>query len=244
MATLAGLATNFFFAILRVSLIIALYNGKAEVNGLSLQGAITYVAVSQGMIAFLSIFGTWDVMMSVYSGSIGTDLLKPMHLFRLWMARDLGRSLVNLVGRGLLLIAIFVPFYPISVPARLENWLTLLLAMMLGWWLSFAWRFLVNLAAFWTPDARGVGRIAFVLSQFLSGFLMPLRLYPDWFANICRLTPFPALFNTTLETYLGILSGQALWMALINQLAWAVLLTLLAEWVLRAGVRRLVIQGG
>ncbi len=160
------------------------------------------------------------------------------------MARDLGRSLVNLVGRGLLLIAIFVPFYPISVPARLENWLTLLLAIMLGWWLSFAWRFLVNLAAFWTPDARGVGRIAFVLSQFLSGFLMPLRLYPDWFANICRLTPFPALFNTTLETYLGILSGQALWMALINQLAWAVLLTLLAEWVLRVGVRRLVIQGG
>ena len=76
MATLAGLATNFFFAILRVSLIIALYNGQAEVNGLSLQGAITYVAVSQGMIAFLSIFGTWDVMMSVYSGSIGTVSIK------------------------------------------------------------------------------------------------------------------------------------------------------------------------
>jgi ABC-type uncharacterized transport system permease subunit len=53
-------------------------------------GAITYVALSQGMIAFLFIFGSYDIMQSVYTGSIGADLLRPMPLFWLWMARDLG----------------------------------------------------------------------------------------------------------------------------------------------------------
>jgi ABC-2 type transport system permease protein len=244
MAILSGLATNFFFALLRASVLTALYAGQEEVNGLTLEGAITYVAVSQGMIAFLFLFGTWDVMTSVYNGSIGADLLWPMPFFFQWMARDLGRSLVNLFLRGFLLIAAFAPFYPLQYPKSLGQWLLLWLALGLGWLVSYAWRFLVNLVAFWTPDARGVGRIAMMVMNLCSGFLMPLRLYPDWFANLCRLTPFPALFNTTLEVYLGLLSGPELLLALFNQLFWALALSLLAQLVLMAGVRRLVIQGG
>jgi ABC-2 type transport system permease protein len=240
----AGLATNYFFALLRVSLLVALYDGKSEVNGLPIQGAITYVAVSQGMIAFLMIFGSWDLMNAVYNGSIGADLLKPLHLFIFWLARDLGRSLVNLAMRGLLLMVFFSLLYPILLPTRPEQWIALPLALALGWLVSFSFRFLVNLAAFWTPDARGFGRIAFIVMQLLAGFLMPLRLYPDWFAQLCKLTPFPALFNTTLEVYLGLLTGRELWLALFNQLAWFVALVILAQLVLRAGVRRLVIQGG
>lgn len=243
-AMLSGLAANFFFALLRAALLIALYGSRGEVNQLSLKGAITYVAVSQSMIAFLFIFGTWDVMATVYSGSIGADLLKPLHLFIFWMARDLGRALVNLVGRGVLLVALFGLVYPVQLPRRLEQWLAFGAALSLGWLVSFAWRFLVNLAAFWTPDARGVGRVAYTLSQLASGFLLPLRLYPDWFGQLCNLTPFPALFNTSAEIFLGMLSGSDLWLALLNQAAWFAVLAALSIWAYRAGVRRLVIQGG
>lgn len=243
-ATLSGLATNFFFALLRVSVLIALYGDQTEINGLSLHGAITFVAVSQAMIAFLFIFGSTDVMQTVYSGSIGTDLLRPMNLFSLWMARDLGRSLVNLVARGMVLIAAFALLYPIQVPSRLDQWLVLPLALLLGWLVSYAWRFLVNLSAFWTPDARGFGRVAFMLSQLLAGFVMPLRLYPDWFIEICQWTPFPALFNTSVEVFLGILEGPELALSLLNQVVWFLILAVLCQVVLKAGVRRLVIQGG
>lgn len=243
-AILAGLFTNLFFGVLRAAVVIALYDGRGEVNELTLQGAITYVAISQGMIAFLQIFGSTDLMNTVYNGSIGSDLLKPLHLFTFWMARDLGRAVVNLIGRGVFLLALFMLFYPIYVPSGLKQWLLLPLAMGLGWLVSFAWRFLVNLAAFWTPDARGYARIAFTVSQLFSGFLMPMRLYPDWFVELCHLTPFPAMFNTSVELYLGILSGQDLWLALLNQVIWFVILAAAAQLVLLAGVRRLVIQGG
>ncbi len=243
-ATLSGLATNFFFALLRVSVILALYGKQSQVNGLSLSGAITFVALTQGLIAFLFVFGTWDVMATVYNGGVGTDLLKPLHLFTFWMARDLGRSLSNFIFRGVLLLAFFALVYPIVYPTRPEQILALVLALVLGWLVSFAWRFVVNLSAFWTPDARGVGRIAFTVSGFLSGFIMPLRLYPDWFANLCRLTPFPSLLNTPVEIYLGVLTGKDAWLALLGQAFWLLALTALCEVVLRAGVRRLVIQGG
>ncbi len=240
----AGLATNFFFGIFRAALVVALYAGQEEVNGMSLPGALTFVALGQALIAFLMIFGSYDLMATVYNGSIGSDLIRPVPLFSLWMAKDLGRSLVNLVMRGLLLVVVFALFYQILYPSSWIDWLWTLLSLMLGWMVSFAWRFLVNLAAFWTPDARGVGRAAFTFSQLFSGFLIPLRLYPDWFAQICRLTPFPSMLNTSVEVYLGMIGGAALWRAVGTQLVWFVLLALACHVTLRAGMRRLVIQGG
>jgi ABC-2 type transport system permease protein len=160
------------------------------------------------------------------------------------MARDFGRSLVNLAARGLLLLMAFALFYPLTLPPSAGHWLLLIPVMGLGWLVSYASRFLVNLAAFWTPDARGIGRMAFLLMNLFSGFMMPLRLFPDWFADLCRLTPFPALFDIPLEVYLGLLQGPALWQAIANQMVWALALSLLAQLVLSAGVRRLVIQGG
>jgi ABC-type uncharacterized transport system permease subunit len=50
--------------------------------------------------------------------------------------------------------------------------------------------------------------------------------------------------NTVVEVYLGLLQGPALLQALAVQLAWAAALVLLCSLVLRAGLGRLVIQGG
>lgn len=45
-ATLAGLATNFFFGLLRVAVLVALYNEQNEVAGLTMTDAITFTALS------------------------------------------------------------------------------------------------------------------------------------------------------------------------------------------------------
>jgi ABC-2 type transport system permease protein len=74
--------------------------------------------------------------------------------------------------------------------------------------------------------------------------MMPLRFFPDWFVNLCYLTPFPHMVNTIIEVYLGLLNGQQLAVALIAQIAWIVILVVAARVVLGAGVRRLVVLGG
>ena len=243
-ALAAGLATNFVWGLFRAAVIVALYNGRAEVSGMPLAVAITYIAVGQAMIAFLFTFGSYDLMASVYSGAVGSDLVRPMGLFPLWLARDLGKALVNLLGRGVLLLLVFSLFYRLAGPPSPAGWLWTLLSLSLSWLASFSWRFLVNLSSFWTPDARGIARGAYTASQFFSGFILPLRLYPDGFSAFCQLTPFPAMFNSGVEVYLGLVQGADLARTLAAQAAWFVVLSLLCAWVLRAGLRRLVIQGG
>ena len=243
-ANLAGLATNFFFGLLRAALMVALYNSRAEVAGISLNEAITCTALTQAVIAFLHIFGWWDVMQAVYSGDIASDLLKPLDYFTFWLAQDIGRAIAHLLVRGVTIVLAYALFYQVAVPQTIGQWLALVASLALGLLVGFSWRFLVNLTAFWSPDARGIGRVAFGLSWFMSGFLMPLRFFPDWFVHLCNLTPFPSMVNTVLEVYLGILTGPALLKAMGIQILWILILSALCQIGMRAGVRKLVIQGG
>lgn len=243
-ANLAGLATNTFFGFLRASVMIALYGSDTTVAGVSLTEAITYTGLSQAVIGYISIFGWYDLMNSVYSGEVGSDLLKPLSLFRLWLSRDVGRALGSFLMRSLPIMLLYALYFEITVPATFTQWLALLVSLSLGLLVSFAFRFLVNLASFWTPNALGIGRMAFGLVWILSGFFMPLRFFPAWFTTFAHLTPFPAMVNTAIEVYLGLLTGGDLVWALAQQALWMMVLFIAGELVLRAGVRRLVVQGG
>ena len=240
----AGLVTNVFFGLLRAAVMIALYATRPEVAGYSLQDAITYTGLTQALIAYLSIFGWYEVINSVYSGEVGADLLRPMHYFGFWLALDLGRAVVNVVLRGVTIMLVYALVVHITTPTSPGQWLALFVAIALSWLVSFSFRFLVNLAAFWTPNAAGIGRFSFGFLWVFSGFFMPLRFFPDWFRVLCEATPFPAMINTPVEVYLGLLTGPDLAWALARQVAWAAVLIVLAQIVLGAGQRKLVIQGG
>jgi len=243
-AAMAGLATNLFFGMLRAAVLVALYGARQEVAGISLAGAVTYTGLSQAVIGLLSMFSWYEVMNSVYTGDIASDLLKPLNYFTFWLAQDLGRAGAALLMRGFTIMAAYAVVFGITTPGSGVQWLAVGIAVALSWLVSFSWRFLVNLAAFWTPNALGVGRFFFILSWFLSGFLMPLRYFPQWFVRLCYLTPFPYTVNTVVEVYLGVLSGPELVQALLGQLLWVAMLVVAGQFVLRAGVRRLVILGG
>jgi ABC-2 type transport system permease protein len=243
-AIFAGLATNFFFGMLRVAVMVALYGTSGEVNGLSLRGAITFTGLTQSLIGFLSLFGWYDMMNSIYTGAVASDLLKPMGYFNFWLAQDLGRAVAQLVLRGFTMMAAYAVLIGISYPYGIVQWTGLIASLILAWLISFSWRFLVNLSGFWTPDARAIGRFGFVLLYFVTGFLMPLRFFPDWFVRICDYTPFPSMVNTVVEIYLGVLRGPQLAIGLAKQAIWAIILVCICQLTLRSGVRRLVIQGG
>ena len=243
-ATLAGFITNYFFGILRATIFVALYDLQSSVEGISVNGAITYAALGQALIGFLSVFHWYDLMDTVTTGDISSDLLKPMNYFLYWMAQDLGRALVQLIFRGIILMAGFSIIFDLSWPNDLFHASIVILSLILSWIISFSWRFLINLTSFWTPNARGILRLSFVISWFFSGFLMPLRFYPGWVNTLANLTPFPHMFNTVIEAYLGVIQGPEIFYALLIQFIWSLGLIAFGQIILRAGVRRLVIQGG
>ncbi len=243
-STFSNLSVNFFFGLMRIAVLLALYGERESVEGLDLVGVVTYLALSQSLITFITIFGSGDLMRAVYSGEIATQLLKPMHYFNYAMAEDMGRSMFNLIFRGVLLFAIYDLFFKVTYPANALVWLCFFASIWLAWLISFAYRFLVNTSSFWTPNAKGMLRFFFTLSWLLSGFLMPLRLFPDWLQRIAAFTPFPYVLDTPVEIYMGLRSPNEMLESLLLQAFWVVALILLAQLFLKRGTRRLVILGG
>lgn len=243
-ATAVGLLTNFLFGLFRVAVLLALLGDRQQIDGYTAVSLITYTGLTQAVLALLSMFGWYDLMNTVYSGDVGSDLLKPMNYYTFWLAQDLGRALVNLLLRGVLFMLLFELVYDLTYPQTAVRWLILIISLTLSWLLSFSFRFLINLAAFWTPQARGIIGLGFIFSWFFSGFLMPLRLFPDWVQRLALLTPFPHMLNSLVEIYLGILTNTQVVQVLLMQVAWVIGLVVLGQMVLKTAVRRLVILGG
>lgn len=243
-ATIAGLATNFFWGILRAILMIALFNQKEVVAGMNIDQAVTYTGLTQAAIGYLSAFSWYDLSNSVYTGDIASDLLKPMGYFKYWLAQDLGRAAANFLTRGIPIILAYDLIVTVIYPKGFFHWVYLAIAIILSWLVSFSWRFIVNLPAFWIPNALGIGRFFFMSSLFFSGFLMPLRFFPDWVNQIASFTPYPHTINTVIEVYFGLISGTELLAAYIYQILWILILFALGQIILRSGVKKLVIVGG
>jgi ABC-2 type transport system permease protein len=243
-AALAGIATNFFFGLLRAAVLLAFLGARNEAFGFDRQQIITYTGLTQSIIAYLHFFNWSDLTDTVYSGQVAGELLKPMSFFGQWLARDAGRALAQALMRGVTLMGIYSLIFDLTYPSTALQWVAVLWALILAGLISFSWRFLVSLTAFWSPNAQGYLRFFFGLSWILSGFAFPLRYFPIWFQNLAYLTPFPALVNTPLELFLSQLPSSQWLPALAYQIFWVVFLIAAGHLALRAGIRRLVIQGG
>ena len=244
LAMINGAMTNLAWGMFRYYIMLALYGTMGSLNGMSEAAALTYVPLTQSLLAYLNVFGSMQISQTIYSGQIGMRLLKPQGFYRYWLSYLAGKSIVNLMLRGVLLFFIWMIFFPIILPDTLGQWGLFILSLLASWMVSHLWVVTVNLSAIWSKDARGILRMVFASQQLLAGMIFPLRLFPQWFQNICRMTPFPAMLNTSIEIFTGVLTGTEAVLAIGQQVLWAVIIFFLGKVVLRLGLRKLTLEGG
>jgi ABC-2 type transport system permease protein len=123
-------------------------------------------------------------------------------------------------------------------------WLAFLVSVVLAVCVSFAFRYLYNVSAFWLLDYRGTQRIAVAVCAFFSGFIIPVAFFPAAVRTVANATPFPAMLQRTVDIFVGKAEGVEIVVSLAVQLGWALALSAAAYAMFAAGTRRLVVQGG
>ena len=74
----------------------AVYAGVDISHDVSVQGMTTYTVIS-ALVSSLSYMGVEDrITEAVKSGSIATDMIKPINLFSLYLAEDMGSLVISL----------------------------------------------------------------------------------------------------------------------------------------------------
>lgn len=243
-ATWAGVFTNTAFGFMQAYIFLAVYRHRDDVGGFDVVEALTYVWLTQALIAAVQVFGWPDLALRIKSGDVATDLARPVHPLRLGLAFDLGRALYHTVFRGIPPFVLGALVFEVSVPTHPLVWLAFVISVVLAVVVSYAFRALYNMSAFWLLDHRGTTMIAASAIAIFSGLYVPLQFFPGWLETFARATPFPALVQIPVDIFVGQARGVDIVVALAVQAAWAAAMFALAHGVFAAGTRKLVVQGG
>ena len=241
---LAGLVTNIFFGYLRAAVLLAVYQVATNVGGYDPQAAVTYAWITQALIMIVALWGWWDVELTIRTGDVVSDLAKPFSYLGFWLARDLGRAAYFVLFRAMPVLLAGQLLFGLHWPSSAAAWLAFSLSIVLAVVVSFGWRFLLNVSAFWTTDARGLGMVANAATMFLGGFVVPIRYWPDWLQPLVLALPFASITQTPADIFVERVQGAAALGLLVEQLVWAIALLGAAQLATALATRRVVIQGG
>jgi ABC-2 type transport system permease protein len=244
-ATLAGAFTNTVFGVVKVSILFAAAaTAGGTVAGYDRAALSTYAWISQGMIAVVWVFTWTPVALRVRTGDVAVDLARPVHPVAAWLAEDLGRAAQACLVRFAAPLAVGGLLFGLRVPRHAETVPLFVPSAALAVVVSFGCRLLVNLAAFWLVDVRGLVTLYVVTSNVLCGLLVPVAFFPGWLRTLAYATPFPSMLQVPVDLAVERLSGVDALVALGVQAASAAGLLAAAVLVLARGTRRLVVQGG
>ncbi|MFI9149918.1 ABC transporter permease [Streptomyces sp. NPDC053367] len=243
-ATAAGVFTNTVFGVIIVSTYLALWDERPHLGGYDQSQAVTYAWLGQALYSTLAIQGGGvekDLMARIRTGEIAIDLYRPVDLQLWWLATDLGRSLFQMIGRGVLPFAFGALVFDMALPTDVTVWAAFLVALLLAMVVSFGIRYLAALGVFWLMDDRGISQAVMVTGVFFSGMLLPLNAFPGVLGDVARALPWAAQLQMPADVLMGTTGAFG---AYVFQAAWAVALLAAGRLVQRAATRRVVVQGG
>ncbi|MBU6212865.1 MAG: ABC-2 family transporter protein [Actinomycetales bacterium] len=244
-AALAGALTNTVFGAIKASITLgALASAGGRLAGYDAKSAMTYVWLTQALIAPVSLFVWNEVSDRVRSGDIAVDLSRPVNVQLSYLCADLGRAAFEFLPRGLPPLLVGWASTGVHIPARPLVWAAGAAGLVLGVLVSFACRFLMNVTAFWLMEIRGVQTLYLVASNIFCGLLIPVHWFPGWLRTVANATPFPSILQTPVDLISGRYSGAAAAHALLTQSLWLLAMLTAGQVALARGSRVLVVQGG
>lgn len=246
-AALAGIATQWLFGFVMVSVLIAFYHFSASAQPMTLQQTVTYTWVGQAMLGMQPWNVDRELFDSVRSGAVAYDLTRPIDMYSFWFARTMAMRIAPTLLRSIpqFIIATFVMQGTLSMQwpplGTVAAWLLAVLGALL---LSCAITMFMQSTVFWTVSGDGVVRIFPHLVMLFSGMNIPLPLMPDWMQTFLKYQPFATLSGTPALIFCGALPPGAVWETLGLQLLWSAAFVLIGRALLHKGLTRMTVAGG
>ncbi|MGK5594689.1 MAG: ABC transporter permease [Parachlamydiaceae bacterium] len=243
-AAFAGVATQIFFAIIKSMILTAFYVQASVSQPISLTQAITFIWLGQALLALLPWNIDKELEAQVKNGNVAYELVRPISLYSLCYARAFAIRTVPTIMRCIPLFMIAILFFGLSAPVSWVASLTFGISLILGAFLSSAITTLIIISLFWTISGEGIQRLMPHVALLLSGFIVPLPLFPEWLQPFLNLQPLRGVIDIPSRLYTGVIPTQEAFYYLGFQLLWILILIGVGRWLMNRALKQIVIQGG
>lgn len=222
---------------------LALYNGKNEVDGITMTMVTTNFILSMGLGAVFCV-NDYYLPNRIQNGSIANELLLPVSIHGRMLADNLGNALFQLVFHFVPAVIISILAIGIHAPASVPMLVLFFLSALLGYGVLWTISFALQMLAFWLLNVWSIMTIKNVFVNVLSGSMIPLWFMPEWMQGILTFTPFSSIYFTPVQIYLGQLSFSEIIEGFAIQAVWILLFVFLGQILWKQGQKKLVVQGG
>lgn len=251
-AALAGFGTQCWWGVIKIMVFAAFYGSSTGDHPITLEQAITYTWLGQGLLALLPWTGDGDVQQAVRSGNIAYERLRPVDLYSFWFVRAVALRVAPTILRMtpmIILAAIVLPMvglgdWALKPPSGWQAAGLFAISITMTIFLASAITVLINIAMLWTVSGYGLNNLAMPVVGIFSGMIVPLPLFPDWAQTILNVLPFRGLVDIPYRIYFADLRGLDAVLGIAHQIGWTIALVYFGHWLMGRGMKRMVVQGG
>jgi len=247
-AAIAGISTQLFFGIVYILVYLAFYESDISNIPMPLDQLISYLWLVQ---AFFSIVYLWykdkDIINLIKTGNIAYELCRPQDVYMMWFSKIYGERLANLALRcfPVLLFAILLPKpYNLNLKIPLIRFMLFIVIILLSTILMTLIVLLYHVICLFTLDEKGIVNIFMVISDILSGFVIPLPFFPVLFQKLAYILPFRYVSDFPFRFYVGNISFNEGINGLVLQLLWIIIIYIIGRVLIKKALKKVVVQGG
>lgn len=236
MQTIIMLATAFFWK--------ALFKNADNMNGVTVDTMLTYTVVSSMVSVLLTTNVENRITDSVKKGSIAIDLMRPVNIYMVFFAENLG-SIIALIFQNLLPIFIIGSLLiKLPLPNSVADGLLFVISMILAFFINWFLAVIFGMWAFKVIEMSALIQVKKHLIRLLSGSIIPIWFFPNWIRTILECIPFAYIYQMPISIYVGQYTRESLIRGLIIQLIWVVVLFAVAKILEQKATKSVMIQGG
>jgi len=239
-----GIVTYFIYVSVYYFIWKAIYEHSTSIEGFDFSHLLTYVGVGWIIRSFYFNNIDQDLAYQVTEGRLAMDLVKPVNIQLMYVARAAGESVFRLALLTLPTALVLFLVFPLRLPASLKHAVVFLVSVTMSLFIVAAINFAVGTFALRLQSILGLLRAKFFLLELFSGLLLPISFFPEVFQKIFRVLPFEYISYVPMLIYLGKLNGVGLARAIGIQIFWVAVLLAMGDGLWRWSSRKVIIQGG
>lgn len=223
---------------------VAAYGGQESVMDVSRKSMLTYTTISILMGNMLTMNVQYRIVDSIRSGNVAIDMLKPISIYGIYLAEDIGDMVISFFQKAAPLLIISTIMFGLPKPASVPAFILFLISFALSYFINWLLAALLGLCAFQTLSLGPMMAVKGYIIKLLSGSIIPLWFFPHTLQVIFEALPFVSIYQVPLGIYIGKYAMEDMVFRMGLQLAWVLILFGIFHMVQRKMADRVLIQGG
>lgn len=186
----------------------------------------------------------WELNQEIRSGTLSRRLLRPIHPLISYSAENLAAIPLRFALTLPAAIVWLVVLEPGAFPRTPVDLLAAFFSVIGAWLINFFTMALIGSLAFYLESSTAIFDLWMVAFMVLSGYLVPLELFPAAIRDVAHALPFRYTIAFPVEIATGLVHGETMLRGLAIQWAYVLGVGAAALLAFRSGVKRFSAFGG